>query len=258
MAGTGMRQAPVDAIPIRAKTTAGLRGRELAQLILDECERAGSPVGARLPTERQLAETLGVTRAVIRHALGVLEAEGRVSREVGRGTFLRTTGSDAGESRSLADASSRPDDLGPADVMTARELFEPQVLPLIVAQATGRDFDEMERCVAGGDSAESSEEFEAWDFALHHAIVAAGHNQLLVRMYAAIESARHGPLWGNLKRRNDSPERRALYQQDHRVLVDALRARELERALDATRVHLNRVRANLLGAAGEHEAADTI
>lgn len=237
-------QANVDAISIQPGATAGLRGRELARLILAECERAGSPVGARLPTERKLAETLGVTRAAVRHALGVLEAEGRVSREVGRGTFLREGATNQSHPPHEA---AKPDDIGPADVMTARELFEPEMVPLVVAQATGRDFDEMERCVAGGDTAESSEEFEAWDFALHHAIVAAGHNQLLLRMYEAIEAARQGPLWGNLKRRYDSLERRATYQADHRELVAALRAREIERAVMATRVHLERVRANLLG-----------
>ncbi|HEY5058232.1 MAG TPA: FCD domain-containing protein [Gaiellaceae bacterium] len=238
----------LDAISIRSTATPSPRGRELAKLILAECERAGSPDGARLPTERQLAEMLGVTRAAVRHAFGVLEAEGRVSREVGRGTFLRAADEPAGDAeRSRPGA--KPNDLGPADVMTARELFEPQVLPLVVARATGRDFDEMRRCLAGGDSAESSEEFEAWDFALHHAIVAAGHNQLFVRMYGAIELARQGPLWGNMKRRNDSRERRESYKRDHRELVDALRARELDTAIEVTRAHLERVRLNLLGPA---------
>jgi GntR family transcriptional regulator, uxu operon transcriptional repressor len=131
--------------------------------------------------------------------------------------------------------------------MTARELFEPQVLPLVVARATTRDFDELDRCLAGGDSAESSEEFEAWDYALHHAIVAAAHNQLLIAMYAGVEAVRHGQLWGNLKRRNDSTDRRAVYQLDHKRIVEALRARELERSVEATVAHLRRVRENLLG-----------
>lgn len=236
--------------PTKQQVSAAPRGRELAQLIL--AESAGAPVGTRLPTERRLAETIGVTRAAVRHALGVLEAEGRISREVGRGTFLREDGA-AGDGVRPGRIPSRADDVGPADVMTARELFEPQVVPLVIAQATARDFDEMDRCVAGGDSAESAEEFEAWDFSLHHAIVAAGHNQLLLQIYEAIESARQNPLWGNLKRRNDSGERRAAYQLDHRELVDALRARELDRALEATHAHLVRVRVNLLGSA--HDGA---
>ena len=63
--------------------------RALAALILAESERNGAGYGTRLPTERQLAVDLGVSRSAIRHAMAELQAEGRVSREVGRGTFLR-------------------------------------------------------------------------------------------------------------------------------------------------------------------------
>jgi DNA-binding FadR family transcriptional regulator len=62
---------------------------QLAELILAESARAGLGPGARLPTERQLAADLGATRTSVRHALAVLEAGGHISREVGRGTFLR-------------------------------------------------------------------------------------------------------------------------------------------------------------------------
>jgi DNA-binding FadR family transcriptional regulator len=217
-------------------TRSGARGRDLAGLILAAYANDETPTGARLPTERRLAHELGVTRAAVRSALSYLEADGRISREVGRGTFLRAAGDSA-------------DDIGPADVMTARELFEPQVVPLVVIHATARDFAELDRCLDGGEAARGAEEFEPWDDAFHRAIVVAAHNQLLLRMYESIEAARHGPLWGNLKRSNDSPERRALYCEDHRRIVDALRAREVEQALDATRAHLERVRANLLGPA---------
>jgi DNA-binding FadR family transcriptional regulator len=237
--------------PILPPTYPVPRGRELAELILRECTRAATPVGGRLPTERQLAESLGLTRAAVRHALGVLEAEGRVSREVGRGTFLRAVAPSAPDGPPLG--ALKPDDVSPADVMNARDLFEPRVVPLVVAHATVRDFDELERCIAGGNAAETSDEFEAWDYALHHAIVAAAHNSLLLRMYAGVEAARHGQLWGSLKRRNDSPYRRATYQADHRKIVDALQARELDSALAATNEHLDRVRANLLGVAETSE-----
>jgi DNA-binding FadR family transcriptional regulator len=50
----------------------------------------------RLPNERTLAAELGVTRTLVRHALTVLEAEGRVCREVGRGTFLKAVQADGG------------------------------------------------------------------------------------------------------------------------------------------------------------------
>ena len=219
---------------------------ELAKLILAHHGQPESSAGARLPTERQLADEFAVTRTVVRHALAVLETEGKVSREVGRGTFVRgaTTGRGGGRARRVAADS---DEVSPADVMAVRHLIEPEVLPLVVAWATQRDFEEMRRCVAGGAVAENYSQFERWDFALHHSIVAASRNPLLVAMYEVVERARRGEHWGSLKRRNDSPARRAGYQADHEALVDALCARELDAAVQTLKRHLLRVGANLLG-----------
>ena len=222
---------------------------DLAGLILERTAAGSSGPGSRLPTERQLADELGVTRTMVRHALGLLEARGLVSREVGRGTFLRAGAARPAPARGDRDPG-RSEDVGPADVMAARRLIEPQVLPLVIAWATARDFDEMRRCLDGGARAQSYDEFEIWDFALHHAIVAASRNPLLVAMYEEVERARKGALWGSLKRRNDSRERRIAYHGDHEQLVDALGSRELERAVAVMDAHLARVEANLLGTTG--------
>ncbi|MGI9185006.1 MAG: FadR/GntR family transcriptional regulator [Solirubrobacteraceae bacterium] len=223
--------------------TSSVYSQDLADLILSRASSAKGGLNGRLPTERTLVAELGVTRTMVRHALAHLEAEGRISREVGRGTFLRAAGSSPGRAGVLSSSSA---EVGPADVMAARRVIEPQVLPLVVAWATQRDFDELRRCVAGGATAESAAEFEVWDFALHHAIVAASRNQLLLSMYASVERARQGEIWGNLKRRNDSRERRARYQADHVELVEALCSRELSHAVQAIERHLIRVQANLL------------
>jgi DNA-binding FadR family transcriptional regulator len=238
------------------------RGRRLAELIMSESERAGLGPGSRLPTERQLAVDLGVTRSGVRLALAALEADGLISREVGRGTFFsdtafRNTAGQAfdalretpGEVAGKAAAYPAPAamDFAPADVMTIRRLLEPQALPLVVMWATARDFAEMERCVAGGDQAVNYEEFETWDLALHRAIMAAAHSPLLAALYSVVESARHGQVWGDLKRRSASSQRRAVYQEDHRAIVTALRARDADAAIESMRTHLTRVAGHLLG-----------
>ena len=267
------------------------RGRELAELILAESGRAGLRPGSRLPTERRLAADLGVTRSGIRLALAALEADGLISREVGRGTFLREAataaldaarraepaagaktgapyagGPSAGESTAgpagdgqasdgqagrLGDSRGRPaaPDFAPADVMTIRRLIEPQALPLVAAWATARDFAEMERCLVGGDRAASYEEFETWDLALHRCIIGAAHSPLLVALYGVVESARHGQVWGDLKRRSATRQRRELYQADHRAIVTFLRTRDTGAAVEAMRTHLTRVAGHLLGEA---------
>jgi DNA-binding FadR family transcriptional regulator len=249
-------------------------GQSLAELILAEAERGGASAGTRLATERQLAADFGVTRTAIRHAMAMLEAQGRVSREVGRGTYLReipgghpaangegaaagpegagggpraAAGPGAGAGRSVPATAAPPADFAPADVMAVRRLLEPQIMPIVVAWATARDLAEMERCLNGGDHASGFEEFETWDAALHRCIIAASHSPLLVRLYGQVEEARRGKVWGDMKRRSSSAEHRAQYQQDHREIVAALRLRDADGATTAMRTHLARVARHLLG-----------
>jgi len=243
--------------------------RVLAALILAESERNGAGYGTRLPTERQLAVDLGVSRSAIRHAMAELQAEGRVSREVGRGTFLRRPAADGPDVRAPDPAvipAGIPDvaagsaeaglaetglaesgDYAPADVMAVRRLFEPTAMSLVVAWATARDFAEMERCLRGGERAADHDEFEVWDAALHRSIIAATRSPLLIRLYAEVERARHGRVWGDLKRRSASAARRDEYRRDHEEIVTALRLRDADRATAAMRTHLARVSRHLLG-----------
>ena len=233
------------------------RGQRLAELILQRSRDGGLAPGGRLPTERQLSIDLGVTRAAVRHAMAILETQGQISREVGRGTFLRdapvaavaTARPDGARSEgefvlpwTLASASA---DFAPADVMTIRRLLEPPAMSLVVSWATASDLEEMQRCLAGGDRAATYEEFESWDLALHRCLMAASHSPLLIALYQGIERARHGQVWGDLKRRSASQERRGEYQKDHRSIVDALRARDSGLAVEAMRLHLARVQEHL-------------
>lgn len=221
-------------------------GGELSHQIMRDAEHAGLRVGERLPTERRLADDLGVSRTVVRHALSRLEAEGAISREVGRGTYIR-------QFPPAEPASSEPaggidvTDVGPADVMAVRLLLEPQAMPMVVAKATARDIEEVDQCLAGGDTAGSYADFEVWDLAFHQCLINAAHNPLLLRLYACVEAARHGQMWGDLKRRNDSTERRTRYQAQHRAIAAALRVRNSDAAAAAMRVHLTAVCMNLLG-----------
>ncbi len=215
-------------------------------------ERSLGP-GARLPTERALAEMAGVGRGVVRRALGFMEAEGRVVRHVGRGTFVAPA---------VPAEPAEGDDFetSPIEIMTVRALFEPGLMPVAAMAATGADFAEMERCLQGGDTASDYLEWEAWDTALHRSVVVATHNAFLIRIGEMIAAARTQPVWGGLKYRNSTEERRQLYRGDHRAIVRALTERDATAAQAAMQHHLQRVRSHLLGQghAGqvEREAAD--
>ena len=62
-----------------------LKYRDLYETLAQQLD--GLPAGAPLPTERDLCEVFGVSRPTVRRALRQLEAEQRIVRQQGRGTF---------------------------------------------------------------------------------------------------------------------------------------------------------------------------
>lgn len=72
-------------MPPPAKAPAYVR---IASQLRDRIDRGELATGATLPSERELASTLGVSRMTARHALMVLESEGYLHRETPRGTFV--------------------------------------------------------------------------------------------------------------------------------------------------------------------------
>jgi GntR family transcriptional regulator len=61
---------------------------EVATKLWDEIEQLGIPVGKRLPSERVLAGSLGVSRVTVRAGLTHLERLGRVKAEPQKGWFV--------------------------------------------------------------------------------------------------------------------------------------------------------------------------
>jgi DNA-binding FadR family transcriptional regulator len=217
--------------------------RDVAGAVLTDAAQRGLSAGSQLPTERALADSLQLSRSTVRSALSLLETEHVVSREVGRGTYLKydplpaMINLDSDEATSIA----MLNDIGPGDVMAARQAFEPMAMHVAVVEATESDFEEIARCVAACENAENYDEFEVSDLAFHRSIIEATHNPLLLRMYGLIESARQGDLWGSMKRRGDSYERRHRSYTQHVEIYDALHNRDGRGAQEAMSAHLEYV-----------------
>lgn len=69
--------------------THGPRYRAIADALSDDLKSGRLQPGARLPTHRELARTLGVTVGTVSRAYAEAERRGLVQGEVGRGTFIR-------------------------------------------------------------------------------------------------------------------------------------------------------------------------
>ncbi|MBM3558745.1 MAG: FadR family transcriptional regulator [Alphaproteobacteria bacterium] len=195
------------------------------------------PRGSRLPAERDLATRLGVGRSTLRKSLAVLEAEGLLWRHVGRGIFVGGPPVPAGDRfpATLPSAS-------PRDVMEARLMFVPSIAAA-ARSATAADIMELRRHVDKGDAARNWDTYDLWDLTLYRAIAAAAHNSFAVLLLDVINEFRRHDDWG---RRQLPPVHSSAHRQSsaqHRVIVEAIAARDPRAAAEAMRRHLLMVRA---------------
>lgn len=232
----------------RAASTGGPRERVLNVLRnrLDEGRYAS---GDRLPPERDLAAELAVSRSVLRGALAVLEAEGRIWRGVGQGTFVG--GRDEGPAR-VAEMKHLT---SPAEVMEVRLALEPELARLAAHRATSRELDEVERCWRKAAAARTQETYELWDGRIHHAVASAAHNRLFLALFEALNAVRSHTTWGKAREARRSTQWQQRTTLQHEAILSALRSRDAAGAQARMREHLEAVRDHLLGGDARREDA---
>ncbi|MPT27843.1 MAG: FadR family transcriptional regulator [Achromobacter sp.] len=216
----------------------------LRAVIIENLHSGAWPAGHRLPTERALSEQFGISRSTVRRTLSELKSEGLISQRVGSGTYVNPPSSLA-----QVEAVLRGEVLStsPAELMAARLVLEPAIAALVVQHGTPADFAAMQNACDEAEAAAGFEAFEVWDAKLHELMATATHNLFIEKVFALMTAARSEATWGALKRKSLTPERRESYQAEHREIVEALRDRDAERAMEAVRRHLLHVRDNLLG-----------
>src|SRR3546814_2207255 len=93
--------------------------------------------------------------------------------------------------------------------MEARLLIEPLMPSLIVRNASAADFALMQECIEKSEAAQTIEDFEHWDEALHRAFAQATHNSFFLHILDLTNRVREQGEWGRLKRNSLTAERRS-------------------------------------------------
>lgn len=157
-----------------------------AELILEYILREGLRPGDRLPTEKELAEAVQMSRTVVREAVKILSALKRLSVQKGRGIYVAEP-EDAPWRESFAQF--LPADLGQVDQMFEfRRHIESATARLAAQRAVPAQVKALHE--AARLSAEAAERNDVEDFArsdeqFHQAVAAAAANMF---MSATIES----------------------------------------------------------------------
>ncbi len=209
------------------------------------------PVGSRLPAERDFALTLRVGRSTLRKALAVLEADGKIWRHVGQGTFVgRTPPGEALPPIAGAHGAS------PREVLDARLVLEPAIAQFAAVSARPDDIAYLRKCLTKREAAADPETYEFWDHTLHRAIAEATHNPLLVAFLEIVNRLRREPGWKDYRLSTLSPERRTRSSVQHRAIVDAIEARNAREAFEAMRAHIDTIQTNLFREQEDAAAVD--
>ena len=215
----------------------------VAAELRQQIEAGTWPHGGRLPTERSIAEQLGVARNTVRRALDRLEQDGLLTRHVGRGTYLR----DASRPAPILERAQRMEGASPADMMEVRVLLEPAAAAFAATNATAGELAAIRQAHEIAVAADTMPEFEEWDAALHRLILSCTRNSLLREVHAILGMLRGQESWHELKQRSFSKEKQQVYCDQHEDVVRSLERRLAEDAEAAMRAHLRTVRDNMIG-----------
>jgi DNA-binding FadR family transcriptional regulator len=208
--------------------------RQIAEQIAQLIASGEFLPGARLPAERELAASLGVSRASVREAIISLEIAGLVEVRVGTGIFVAAAPAPRESSR--ADVGP-----GPFELLDARKLVEGEIAALAAKDGKPSDLDALRQSVR--DMETNIKDFaqrEAIDRDFHLRIAKATGNGSLELVVAGLWDQR-AELWGRMQRHFHTADLALKTIEDHDAIVGAIAAHDADAARAAMHRHLSRV-----------------
>ena len=232
--------------PSVSASSHGVNGTgKLYRVVIDTLQREIAsgvfPTGSRLPPERVLVERFSVSRLTIREALIGMEILGLVEARQGSGFFvLGATPVTQSKTDSL--------DIGAFELTEARRIVEVHAAALAALAATDEQIEEMDAILQEMDLENDEPRQIDWaaDRRFHLQIAQATQNSAIVLMVSTLWDVRtRSPLCNAMLQRitaaGGTPR-----MNDHRLILDGIKARNPGSARDAMLAHLDRVLADLL------------
>ncbi|WP_374305274.1 FadR/GntR family transcriptional regulator [Ferrovibrio sp.] len=223
----------------------------LRRLLQEQAARPNEP----LPTERSLAAQLNVSRRVVRQALAELEAEGKIWRRQGKGTFIGPA--PALSAPTLSRLASRTNFY---EIMEVRLHLEPSLAQLAAHRASAEQVAMIRKLaerLAGREADADPATLERWDSAFHRCIAEAAGNRLFLDLFEVIDKIRYDAAWQSMRARARTPDGKRLSAQQHLDIAEAIAARDAVRAATVMRQHVALHQKNLQQALNADPAANS-
>ncbi|MCE7982825.1 MAG: FadR family transcriptional regulator [Caldilinea sp. CFX5] len=190
-------------------------------------------VGERLPSERELAERLGIARTSVREALKILESVGLVESRVGDGTYITAQiGATIGRTIGLGLMSWGGTIM---EIMQARTMIEAEAARVAADQATDEDLQALSALLTQMEKAATFHDYLTADMNFHRRIGQATQNTIVAYIINNLID-----LLEEAMRQSHGVDLPAMSEGNatHREIYLALKDRAPATANDAMRRHL--------------------
>ncbi|KPQ03134.1 FCD domain-containing protein [Marinobacter sp. HL-58] len=211
----------------------------LEQLILD----GGLTPGQKMPSERQLATRLGVSRAIIRESLHELQGRGVIETRHGKGSFVArivpVDEGSTGDSPLQQMFNGHPRTL--YDLLEVREQLEGQAAYLAAERATDLDLHRITRAYEALEQTNPLTNADP-DHSFHQAIVEASHNPVLVHVLSGLKNLMLLTVQASVANLNPQEELRKAISRHHKRIYRAIMARKPQASKRIAMEHVRFVR----------------
>jgi GntR family transcriptional repressor for pyruvate dehydrogenase complex len=205
-------------------------------------ERGELKPGARLASERELVQAIGVSRPSVRAGLRSLAAIGVVTTRQGAGTFI-TTGPPALLNEPLGMLAALHG-VTREELFEVRRVLEVSSVALAAKRATGDQLAAMSDEITGMyASLDDPQEFLRQDVRFHRAVASGSNNPVLSALIEMVASLHYEQRRATIERARDELRSEA---DVHRRIYQAIRSRDPEAARTAMDEHLQRALARMV------------
>lgn len=205
--------------------------KQIERLILKKLQP-----GDKLPSERELAEMLRVSRSSIRDAIRSLELMGMVEPRQGAGTIVRELSSES-MMNPIANALKRKEELV-GELLDFRKMLEPQLAARAATRVSDEEVSEMEEILDRQEKRlRTGESTVGEDSEFHYAIALASGNSVVLKVLDTLMDLLRDSRERSLQ--EDGRQQKSL--AGHRRILSAIRRHDSEAAKVAMRRHIEDV-----------------
>lgn len=211
---------------------------QVMEYLTEEIRMKKLKKGDKMPTERELAEYLGVSRAAIRESYKILSIVGLLRSAPSQGTFIKDEFDDwFMEPMSIIFKLS---DTTMNDVLEFRKMIEVEVATLAAEKITDEEIEVLSECFEKMNSDIDEVEKAIYDKKFHGTIVKAARNQIILNAYNAM-SPMLQVFTRDIRSLVAEKEGEEMVVSAHRDIYEAIASRDVDKARESMQAHMETI-----------------